>query len=208
MWESKKTFSGFPKMKPCARRHRAASGDCSARGALDTRSRERPQPAARCGTSGTSGTVPKLRARGSPQDKRCRARDSRSRRRRSGCRSQPRERRLVPLEPARPRRRGQLPAAIPSVRRSPPVTGGAGAVRAGQLRGAEVKVCKVASLGTGAGLSHRRNTARSAERRTKPGAAPAAGPSTYHCAKQSSPQAAFLPLVRGRCGAREDFRRA
>lgn len=76
---------------------------------------------------------------------------------------QPRERRWVP--PSLPN-----PAAIPSVRRSPPFTGGAGALPAGQLRRAGVKVCKIASLGTGAELPHRPNTARSPELRTDPGA--------------------------------------
>lgn len=157
-------------MKPCPRRHWAASRNCSARDALDTQLGSARSPAARCVTSGTSGTIPKLWARGSPQEKPCCARDSWSRRRRSGCRSQPRSPGsggwCPPSLPA-PAGGGQVAAAIPSVRRSPPFTGGAGALPAGQLRGAEVKVCKIASLGTGGGLSHRPNTARSPERRTK-----------------------------------------
>lgn len=171
-------------MKPCARRQRAASGDCSARAALDTRSRERPQP--RGSSAGRAGPAAPFPNYGLG-----------ARRRTNGvvpATAGAAEGGLVaspgpgsggwcpPSLPA-PSGGGQLPAAIPSVRRSPPFTGGAGALPAGQLWGAEVKVCKIASLRTGAGLSHRRNTARSPERRTEPGAAPPAGPSTYRCAK-------------------------
>lgn len=119
------------------------------------------------------------------------------------CRSQPRSPGSGgwgPLSlPASPRRRGTGP-------RRALLTAGAGAFPAGQLRGAEV--CKIATLGTGAGLSQGRNTTRSPERRTEPGASPPEGPSTSHCAKESSLQTAFLRPGRDACGAREEFRRA
>lgn len=144
-------------------------------------------PAARCVTSGTSGTIPKLWSSGSPQEKCCRARDRWSRRR-SGCRSQPRGRGSggwCPPSPPAPAGGAQVPAAISSARRSPPFTGGAGALPARQLQGAEVKACsKIASLGTGARLSDRRNTARSPERRSDAGALPPAGPSPLRQVEQ------------------------
>lgn len=119
-------------------------------------------PAARCGTGGISGSVPKPRAGGSPQ--------------RSGAVPATAGAAGAPAAGA-----GPLRAPLAAFHRSP-----------------SVKVCKTASLGTGAGLSPRRNTAR-----TDPGA-----PLQLVLLLPPAPRKAPRLLPSAPCGTREFFRRA
>lgn len=149
----------LPQTEPCARRPRAATGIAPpASWTLIPGS----GPAARCGTGGISGSVPKPRAGGSPQ--------------RSGAVPATAGAAGAPAAGA-----GPLRAPLAAFHRSP-----------------SVKVCKIASLGTGAGLSPRRNTAR-----TDPEA-----PLQLLLLLPPAPRKAPRLLPSALSGTREDFRRA